>query len=136
MATMVEQNPEDAIGDPDAPVVVYPFEERYELKKRLGEGGMGEVRLCRDRMIGREVAMKVVLPSMSGRGEIHARFVREARVQGQLEHPAIVPVHDFGVDSEGNAFFTMKRVRGITLEDVLDGLRRGDETMAREHTRH
>jgi serine/threonine protein kinase len=124
------------IGDPDAAVVVYAFEERYEIRKRLGEGGMGEVRLCRDRMIGREVAMKVVLPSMTGRGEIQARFVREARVQGQLEHPAIVPVHDFGVDSDGNAFFTMKRVRGVTLEDVLDRLRRGDEATLREHTRH
>jgi serine/threonine protein kinase len=125
-----------AIGDPDAAVVVYAFEERYEIRKRLGEGGMGEVRLCRDRMIGREVAMKVVLPSMTGRGEIQARFVREARVQGQLEHPAIVPVHDFGVDSDGNAFFTMKRVRGVTLEDILDRLRRGDEPTMREHTRH
>ncbi len=92
---------------------------------------MGEVRLCRDRMIGREVAMKVVLPSMTGRGEIQARFVREAGVQGQLEHPAIVPVHDFGVDSDGNAFFTMKRVRGVTLEDILDRLRRGDEPTMR-----
>jgi serine/threonine protein kinase len=43
-----------SIGDPDAEIVVYAFEERYEIKKRLGEGGMGEVRLCRDRMIGRE----------------------------------------------------------------------------------
>jgi hypothetical protein len=98
---------DSAIGDPDAAVVVYAFEERYEIRKRLGEGGTGEVRLCRDRMIGREVAMKVVLPSTKGRGEIQARFVREARVQEQLEHPAIVAVHDFGVDSDGNAFFTM-----------------------------
>jgi eukaryotic-like serine/threonine-protein kinase len=127
---------ERSIGDPDAEVVVYPFEERYELRKRLGEGGMGEVRLCRDRMIGREVAMKVVLPSMSRRGELLARFVREARVQGQLEHAAIVPVHDFGVDGDGNPFFTMKRVRGITLEDIIERLRRGDERFAREHPRH
>jgi eukaryotic-like serine/threonine-protein kinase len=125
-----------SIGDPDAEVVVYPFEERYELRKRLGEGGMGEVRLCRDRMIGREVAMKVVLPAMSRRTELLARFVREARVQGQLEHAAIVPVHDFGVDSDGNPFFTMKRVRGVTLEDVIERLRRNDERVAREHTRH
>src|SRR4051812_27894725 len=80
----------DPIGDPDAEVIVYPFDERYAFTRMLGAGGMGEVRLCRDRMIGREVAMKVILPSMSSRSEIHARFVREARVQGQLEHPAIV----------------------------------------------
>lgn len=127
---------QDRIGDPDAEIVVYAFEERYELKKRLGEGGMGEVRLCRDRMIGRDVAMKIVLPSMMARSEVQARFVREARVQGQLEHPAIVPVHDFGLDSDGTAFFTMKRVRGVTLEDVLAKLRRGDEATALEHTRH
>jgi eukaryotic-like serine/threonine-protein kinase len=154
MASMVEERPEhaltelrrppdmssdgsgDTIGDPDAEVVVYPFAERYHFTKMLGEGGMGEVRLCRDRMIGREVAMKVILPSISSRSEIHARFVREARVQGQLEHPAIVPVHDFGVDADGHAFFTMKRVRGVTLEDVLDGLRRGHDETTREHTRH
>jgi eukaryotic-like serine/threonine-protein kinase len=126
----------DGIGDPDAEVIVYPFDERYAFTRLLGEGGMGEVRLCRDRMIGREVAMKVILPSISSRSEIHARFVREARVQGQLEHPAIVPVHDFGVDGDGHAFFTMKRVRGVTLEDVLDRLRRGHDETAREHTRH
>ena len=84
MARMVEEEERDAantqlrppqhmsstpsdedIGDPDAPVVVYPFEERYELRKTLGEGGMGEVRLCRDRMIGREVAMMALAYSLS-----------------------------------------------------------------------
>ncbi len=124
------------ITDPDTELVVFPFAERYVARTTLGEGGMGEVRLCRDRMIGREIAMKVIHPAVSSRTEIRARFVREARVQGQLEHPAIVPVHDFGVDPDGNAFFTMKRVRGITLEAVIEKLRRGDETTQREYPRH
>jgi eukaryotic-like serine/threonine-protein kinase len=87
-------------------------------------------------MIGRDVALKGVLAAHATRTEIRSRFIREARVQGQLEHPAIVPVYDFGTDAEGQPFFTMKRVRGVTLERVLDALRRGDEATARLYTRH
>ncbi len=124
------------IADPDAEIVVYPPEERYALRKGLGEGGMGEVRLCHDRVIGRDVAVKVVRDSHEHRTEIRARFEREVRVQGQLEHPAIVPVYDFGRDADGRAFFTMRRVRGVTLESVLDGLREGNAAIADEYTLH
>jgi len=120
-----------SICDPDAELVTYAHEQRYEVRAPLCEGGMGEARLCRDRIIGREVAIKIVLPDMLERGETKARFIREARAQGQLEHPSIVPVYDFGVDAEGRPFFTMKRVRGVTLERVLDALRRGDEAIDR-----
>src|SRR5258708_24450561 len=92
---------------------------RYEARDTLGEGGMGEVRLCVDRRIGRQVAMKVVRRSMDpGTGGM-ARFLREAFVQGQLEHPSIVPVYDVGSDETGAPYFTMRRVRGETLEEVL-----------------
>jgi eukaryotic-like serine/threonine-protein kinase len=124
------------IGDPDQELVVFANAERYEVRRQLGEGGMGEVHLCRDRMIGREVAMKVVLGTHRRRDELQHRFVREARVQGQLEHPAIVPVYDFGVDTEGRAFFTMRRVRGVTLEEILERLHRNDAETARTYTRH
>jgi len=124
------------IADPDGEIPSFPLEQRYELRTSLGEGGMGEVRLCRDRVIGREVALKVIHATHAARGELRARFVREARVQGQLEHPAIVPVYDFGVDAEGQPFFTMKRVRGVTLESVLDVLRRADEATMRLYTLH
>jgi serine/threonine protein kinase len=124
------------IGDPDAEVAAVPAAQRYEIRSSLGEGGMGEVRLCRDRVIGRDVALKVVLRARASHGDFRARFVREARVQGQLEHPAIVPVYDFGVDEAGQPFFTMKRVRGVTLERAIEGLRRGDEAMARLYTKH
>jgi serine/threonine-protein kinase len=124
------------IADPDAEIVVYPTAERYDLRTTLAEGGMGEVRLVRDKTIGREVAMKVVLAEISEKTEIRARFMREARVQGQLDHPSIVPVYDFGVDADGRAFFTMKRLRGVTLERILDSLKRNDEATARVYTRH
>jgi serine/threonine protein kinase len=95
-------------------------EDRYAEMGVLGRGGMGVVKLCRDRRIGRELALKIERDSRSGDG---ARFVREALVQGQLEHPAIVPVYDVGVDEGGAAYFTMKRVRGLSLADVLENRR-------------
>lgn len=107
-------------------IFAVPDADRYEMLASLGEGGMGQVSLCRDRAIGREVAMKVVHPSFHSQAEMRARFVREARVQAQLEHPAIVPVYDFGTDSTGSAFFTMKRVRGVTLADIVEAYREND----------
>ena len=85
----------------------------------LGEGGMGEVRLCHDHLVGRDVALKVMQPGAAAHAESRERFVREARVQGQLEHPAIVPVYDIGLRENGELYFAMKRVRGVTLRDVV-----------------
>src|SRR5262249_16874487 len=72
--------------------------KRYTMLSRIGEGGMGEVWLLRDLVIGRDVAMKAVLPEMQGDPAARERFLREARVQGQLEHPSIVPVYDLAKD--------------------------------------
>jgi hypothetical protein len=92
--------------------------KRYELGGVIGRGGMGEVRLARDTRIGREVAVKLM------RGTEHdsvniTRFFREARVQGVLEHPSVVPVHDLGIDANGAPYFVMKRLAGVTLAQVL-----------------
>ncbi len=110
--------------------------DRYETLRTLGIGGMGEVRLCKDRRIGREVAFKVMRGDAAGSGsDAAARFVREARVQGQLEHPAVVPVHDLDEAPDGSLFFTMKRVRGLTLAEVIAGLRSGDPAIAARYSR-
>ncbi|MBX7193599.1 MAG: serine/threonine protein kinase [Sandaracinaceae bacterium] len=81
---------------------------------------MGEVELTRDKRIGRDVARKRMHPDLaSAAGTVAVlRFLREATVQGRLEHPSIVPVYDLERTSEGT-FFTMKRIRGDTLADVL-----------------
>jgi serine/threonine protein kinase len=97
-----------------------PNAPRYSEVALLGEGGMGKVHLCRDERIGREVAMKVILPELTAKASARRRFLREASVQGQLEHPTIVPVHDIGSTPDGASFFTMKCVRGSTLEGVLE----------------
>ena len=91
---------------------------RYELGDLLGQGGMGEVLCARDRQIGREVAVKRIR-AVSPSAEQLARFVREALLQGRLEHPAVVPVHDLAVDAQGQPFFVMKRLNGVAMSDIL-----------------
>jgi eukaryotic-like serine/threonine-protein kinase len=92
--------------------------DRYQERELLGRGGMGEVRLVLDKTIGREVALKVMRGQPDA--DLVQRFLREARVQGQLEHPAIVPVHELASDGAGGLYFTMKRVRGRTLRQLID----------------
>jgi len=106
-----------ATGGAATAFVVGSFAQRYARGELLGAGGMGVVQAWRDRATGREVAMKTI----RGLGEATAalRFAREARVQAQLEHPSIVPVYDVGVDPGGALYFTMKRVRGHSLQRVL-----------------
>jgi hypothetical protein len=111
------------------------FAGRYALGAGIGEGGMGEVRQCGDRRIGRDVAMKTVRAGHGSRSDLVARFLREACVQGQLEHPAIVPVYDLGRDPDGRLYFTMKRIHGVTFEHIVDSLRGGDVDAARQYTR-
>src|SRR5690348_11617495 len=75
--------------------------KRYERGETIGKGGMGVVWSCKDLRIGRDVAMKTL---RDGVGDESSRFLREACVQGQLEHPAIVPVHDLGQNESGELF--------------------------------
>jgi serine/threonine-protein kinase len=122
-AAISEPRPVDAAP---SPLEDHGFDARYDVKTVLGAGGMGEVRLIRDQRIGREVAMKVMHPGYGSRSDARTRFEREARVQGQLEHPAIVPVYDLGVAPDGAAYFTMKRLRGHTFASIVEGLRAND----------
>ena len=97
---------------------------------------MGEVLLCKDLTIGREVATKRILPGRASDAAERSQFIREAQIQGQLEHPSIVPVYDLTVSSDGAVFFTMKRLRGRTLEDILKGLQAGRSEDVAAFPRH
>jgi serine/threonine protein kinase len=74
------------------------FAARYREGRLLGEGGMGRVVLHHDALIGRDVAVKILSPAVHADEGLRLRFLREATVQGQLEHPAIIPVYELGVD--------------------------------------
>lgn len=119
--SIVQDQPENA---EEATRLVAAFDARYERRDLLGVGGMGEVSLLFDRRMQREVAGKFLHVSGSQRPSIRARFLREARIQGQLDHPSIVPVYDVGLSPEGRPFFTMKRIYGLTLREILADLRR------------
>jgi len=92
----------------------------YAFGDTIGTGGMGEIVVAHDKRIGRDIAVKRLKKATPSEQEI-TRFLREARVQARLEHPAIVPVYELGRDIDGSPYFTMKRVTGATLLQVLPG---------------
>jgi serine/threonine-protein kinase len=111
------------------------FGDRYERRSLLGVGGMGEVHLCRDTIIGRDVAIKRLRTDTTASARAWARFEREALVQARLEHPSIVPVYDVTLEDGRVVGFSMKRIRGRSLEEILTAMRsrapRGEETFSR-----
>ena len=94
--------------------------DRYELIEEIGRGGMGTVYCATDRELDREVAIKV--PNGTGDSPPERRLQLEARILARLEHPGIVPIHDWGRLADGRLFYVMKRVRGKTLHDALRDL--------------
>ena len=101
---------------------------RYEMKREFGRGGQSSVWLSLDKHIGREVAFKQLLPQHSDPRagasnrvvtSMGVRFLREARITGQLEHPSIVPVYEVGRRPDGTFYYTQKLVRGRTFTDAL-----------------
>jgi serine/threonine-protein kinase len=92
---------------------------RYEVQGEVGRGGMGCVLRARDPDLNRELALKLLLEEHHGSPDVERRFLEEAQVGGQLQHPGVVPVHELGRSADGRPFFTMKLVRGDTLAALL-----------------
>ena len=92
--------------------------DRYELSERLGSGGMAEVYLGRDRVLGRTVAVKTLLLQFASDPHFIARFRREAQSAAALNHPNIVGVYDTGSD-DGTHYIVMEYIEGRTLRDLI-----------------
>ena len=108
-------------------------EERYRVEGEIGAGGMGKVLRVADTDLNREIAMKVLI-NASNQSTMR-RFIEEAQITSQLEHPNMLPVHDFGINEEGDVFFTMQYVRSHdTLGELIERLREGDEATHRHYT--
>ena len=93
--------------------------ERYEWTERFAEGGLGAVWRAHDTTLDREVALKEILPEAKRRASTVERFMEEARITGQLQHPGVVPVYDLAGKSDGSPFYAMRFVEGRTLHDAI-----------------
>jgi serine/threonine protein kinase/WD40 repeat protein len=136
----VELEPEESAGDFTRAVLARlarrgPTSTRYRLKGQMAEGGMGAILRVWDEDLRRHLAMKVILGRTPTSGDatpeidrrMLARFLEEAQVTGQLDHPGIVPVHELGLDPSGRAFFTMKLVKGFDLRVAYEHVRSGND---------
>jgi serine/threonine-protein kinase len=102
------------------------FEERYELRGELARGGMGQVCRAYDRILRREVAIKMMhVAGRSDSAALRGQFLKEARVGGRLLHPNILAVFDLGVNRAGQIYYTMRLVDGASLQHCLDALDKG-----------
>ena len=105
---------------------------RYDMKEELARGGMGIILRVWDRDLNRQIAMKVLPPGARGSPagalpEHLPRFLEEAQVTAQLDHPGIVPVHELGVDANGRLYFTMQLVKGGELKGIFELARAGKD---------
>ncbi len=92
--------------------------DRYRFDGEIARGGMGAVLRGRDVDLGRDLAVKVLLEKYVNRPDVARRFIEEAQIGGQLQHPGVVPVYDIGRFGD-RPFFTMKLVKGQTLAAIL-----------------
>jgi serine/threonine-protein kinase len=111
--------PEPAAAGADAAAEPPERAGRVHLLGEIARGGMGAVLRGHDPELGRELAVKVILPAHRGNPDLLRRFVGEARLAGQLQHPGIMPVYDLGKLDDGRPFFTMKLIQGRTLAALL-----------------
>ena len=96
-----------------------PSDSRYQLHGEIARGGMGAVLRGRDTDLGRDLAVKVLLDAHKNKPEVVQRFVEEAQIGGQLQHPGIAPVYELGQFEDQRPFFSMKLVKGDTLSKLL-----------------
>lgn len=98
---------------------------RLRGERALAEGGMGVITVARDRLLGRDVAVKTLHRHLSAEAPVRRLFLREAHVMGLLEHPHIVPVYDVGEREDGRLALVMKLIEGRTLASMIRSLPKG-----------
>lgn len=91
----------------------------FVIVRQHARGGLGVVNLARDVHIKREVAFKQILPQHADNSTLRMRFLYEAQITGQLEHPSIVPVYCLGSDDKGYPYYVMRFVKGRTLDEII-----------------
>ncbi len=95
---------------------------RFGVAEPFKEGGGGILTRSQDPYLGREVIFKTLRPEFKDNPDVQLRFLREARVTALIQHPATVPIYEMGRDEDGNPWFTMKEIRGDSLQKILAGI--------------
>ena len=101
----------------------------------IGVGGIGTVFSAHEPVLNRELAIKVLRPAYRDQLHFVSDFIREARITAQIDHPNVIPVHRLGVFDDAGAYFTMKRVEGVTLSQILREMREGSVERRRRYSR-
>jgi WD40 repeat protein len=101
---------------------------RFKTLRSHARGGLGEVFVARDEELGREVALKVIQSRFASDPNNRSRFVREAEITGNLEHPGIVPVYGFGRAVDGVPYYAMKLIRGESLDAAIARFHAADDS--------
>jgi len=103
----------------DDPLVGTTIDGRYQVEKKLGEGGMGVVYLAKHAVIGNRCAIKVLRGEMAGEGEVSERFIQEARAAAAIGNDHIIQITDFGQLPDSSAYFVMEFLDGHALHDII-----------------
>ena len=119
--------------DPDLPTEFDGNYAKYSDFQEMARGGKALLQSCWDSVMGRTVALKSLLPRFAGDLRERRRFLREARVTAQLQHPNTVPVYEIGYDDAHCLYFTMKRIAGENLFQILQRLSWRDAVTLRQY---
>jgi serine/threonine-protein kinase len=126
-----------APGEPPGPILRPPADDdhnpsiRFRIDGEIARGGMGTVLKGRDPDLGRDVALKVLREDRRDDDALVRRFIEEAQIGGQLQHPGIVPIYELGTFPDSRPFFSMKLVKGRTLAQMLEDRKDPDDDRPR-----
>lgn len=112
-----------------------PFEEKYEILEKIGQGGMGAVYKVRHRLLDELRVIKVIRSPLEPTPEAEERFLREARTACRLRHPNVALLHDFALGDDGRAYIVLEHIEGSTLRELLGNLGPPPLTLALEVAR-
>ncbi|MDR2116324.1 MAG: serine/threonine protein kinase [Planctomycetaceae bacterium] len=115
------------INRPSAPLSMADDSGTYGIHRILRthqKGGMGRILIAYDQYLKRDIALKELHPEVAEDESIVRRFIGEAEITAQLEHPGIVPIHTLGLDKSGNPYYTMKLIKGHTFQEAIKAYHR------------